>query len=129
MTLLAGIVVLLTGLWLVGFAFYIVFRPEGAKRVLGGFASSARAHFLEQALRLVAGSGFVLFASELRFSDLMRGFGWILIVTTVGLIVTPWRWHQRFAQWAIPFAVRRIKLDALGSFLLGAFILYAMLPG
>ncbi|MDH3283687.1 MAG: hypothetical protein OEQ13_03030 [Acidobacteriota bacterium] len=128
MTWLAGLVVVMTGLWLVGFALSIVVAPERAARFLSGFASSARAHYTEQVLRLIAGTAIVIFAAQMRFSDAFRIFGWIIVVTTSGLLLIPWQWHHRFGQWAIPLAIRHIKLYALGAFVLGAFMLYAVLP-
>ncbi len=125
---LAGIIVAATGLWLAGPALSIVIAPARAGGVLGRFASSAQAHYAEQVVRLTAGAAMVIFAIETRFPDLIRCFGWIIIVTTSGLLLIPWRWHQWFAQWAIPQALRHIKLFALGAFVLGAFLLYAVLP-
>jgi len=47
-------------------------------------------------------------------------------VTAGALLLTPWRWHHRFGEWAVPLAIRYVKLLALGAFALGAFILYAV---
>lgn len=127
MTLLAGIVVVACGLWLIGLAAACLLVPAHAAAFLGKFASSARAHFTEQILRLVAGAAIVVFAPEMRFPELFRLFGWVLVVTAVGLLVMPWRWHHRFAGWVVPLATRRLKLLALGAFALGVFILYSAL--
>lgn len=114
------------GLWLIGLALTIVVVPERAERFLTGFASSARAHYTEQLFRLIAGSAIIVFSPEMRFPGVFRAFGWLIVLTTLGLIVVPWRWHREFGKWAIPLAVRHIKLYALGAFALGAFILYAV---
>ncbi len=63
----------------------------------------------------------------MRFSELFRMFGWLIVLTTSGLLLIPWRWHHRFGKWAIPLAIRHIKLYALGAFVLGTFILYSAL--
>ena len=128
MTWLAGTVVVACGLWLVGLAVATVATPARAERFLTRFASSARAHYAEQVLRLLAGSAIVVFSSEMRFPDLFRPFGWLIVVTALGLLLVPWRWHQRFGQWSIPLAVRHMKLFALGSFVLGILILVSVLP-
>lgn len=127
MTWLAGIVVIASGLWLVGLAASVVFAPARAARFLTGFAATARAHYTEQLLRLIAGAAIVVFAPQMRFPDLFGIFGWVVIITAAALLVLPWRWHHRFGQWAIPLAIRHIKLYAIGAFLLGAFMLYAAL--
>ena len=125
---LAGAVVVTTGLWLVGLALSIVVIPVHAERFLTGFARSARAHYTEQVLRLIAGSAIVIFSVETRFPGPFRVFGWLIIATASGLLLMPWQWHHQFGKWAIPLAIRHMKLYALGAFLLGASILYAVLP-
>ncbi len=53
-------------------------------------------------------------------------FGWIIIVTTAGLLLVPWQWHHEFGKWAIPLAIRRMKLFALGAAVLAALIFYGV---
>lgn len=108
--LLASILVLLTGLYLIGFAVGLLLSPARATRFLGAFASSAFTHYLELALRLIAGGAILLYARQMLFSDFFVIFGWILVVTTVGLFAVPWQWHQRFAKWGV--LLRNSQLDA-----------------
>ncbi|MGI8835673.1 MAG: hypothetical protein ACR2H4_03430 [Pyrinomonadaceae bacterium] len=63
--LLASILVLLTGLYLIGFAVGLLLSPARATRFLGGFASSAFTHYLELALRLIAGGAILLYARQM----------------------------------------------------------------
>ncbi len=127
-TSLAGIVVILAGLFLIGQAAFVAVAQKRAERFLLSFASSPRAHYLEQALRLVAGLGFVWFSPQMKYHDLFLVFGWVLVVTSIVLLLLPWRFHQRFATWSIPMVIARIKLYALASFGLGAFVLFALFP-
>jgi len=69
-SLLSGIVVLAFSLFLIGLAGIIAARPSLAERFLASFASSARAHYTEQASRLLAGAAMVNFAPLMRFPDL-----------------------------------------------------------
>lgn len=124
---LAGLIVMLAAVWLTGLALISFIAPQTASRFLSGFASSARAHYFEQVLRIIAGAGFILFAGEMRFTAFFLVFGWVLVVTSVGLLAVPWQLHNRFAQWAVPLATRHLKLYALGAALLAAFTFYAML--
>ncbi len=126
MTWLAGVVVIGSGLFLVALAAAIVVMPTRIERFLKSFASSARAHYIEQALRLIAGAAFIVFAPQMQFPEVFRVFGWLVGLTAAGLFLIPWRWHHRFGAWAIPLAIKYIKLYALGAFALGAFILYAV---
>lgn len=124
---LAGIIVVLSGIFLVGLALLVVVAQRRAERFLASFASSARSHYLEQSLRLIAGLGFVFFSPQMRFHTVFQVFGWLIVLTTIALVLVPWRWHHRFGKWAIPFAIGHIKLYALGAFALGAFVLFAAL--
>ena len=127
MDLIGGSIVVASGLWLLGLAAGSAFAPAATARFLSGFASSARAHVLEQALRIVAGAGFIIYAQQMAFTMAFRVLGWVLVGTSVVLLLLPWRWHQRFASRVVPLAQRHLLLYALASLLLGLFIFYSML--
>ena len=127
--LLASILVWLTALYLISFALGSLLAPARAKRFLSDFASSAFAHYLEIGLRLIAGMAILLYAPRMLFSNFFVIFGWILVVTTVGLLAVPWQWHQRFAQWGVPYATRNLKLVACASFVFGGFVIAAIILG
>jgi len=126
MTWIAGAVVVACGLFLVGLAVAMLTAREMSERFLRKFASSARAHYTEQSLRLLAGAGFVLYAPEMRHPLVFQVFGWVLVVTAAVLMLLPWRWHQRFGAWAIPLAIRHLRLYAVAVLALGGFVLWAV---
>ena len=127
MKILSGFIVVSTGVFLIGMSVVIAAKPMLAQRILKSFASSPRAHYTEQAIRLTVGAAIVVFAPSMLFSNFFMFFGWLLVVTTVGLLLIPWQWHHKFADWAIPLAIRHLKLYAIGTFVLGSFILYSVL--
>ena len=94
-----------------------------------GFASSQPVHILELFLRFVVGAAFVLYAPRMFLSGAFNLFGWVLLVTTACLLLVPWRWHQRFAQQAVPRATRHITLIGLASLAIGGLILAAVARG
>jgi hypothetical protein len=63
--------------------------PSHAERLLRGFASSALTHYTEQGIRLVVGAAIVTFASSMRYPELFKLFGWLIIVSTAGLLLIP----------------------------------------
>jgi len=128
-SLLASILVLLTGLYLIGLAVGLFLSPARARGFLGGFASSAFTHYLELVLRLIAGGAILLCAPQMLFPNFFVIFGWILVVTTVGLFAVPWQWHRRFAQWDVPYATRNLRLVAGASFVLGGFAIASVIVG
>jgi uncharacterized protein YjeT (DUF2065 family) len=129
MITLAAILVLLTGLYLVGLAAFSFIYPTRAIFFLESFANSAFNHVLELSLRIIAGAAVLVYAPYMKFSDLFRAFGWVLVTTTVALFVMPWRWHRHFAQLSVPFATQRLGLFALGSLAMGIFIVLSVIFG
>ena len=127
--LLGSILVWLTGLYLISLALVMLPAPARAKRFLSGFASSAYTHYLELVLRLIAGVAILLYAPQMLFSNFFAIFGWILVVTTVCLFAVPWQWHQRFAQWGVPYATSNLKLVAGASLVFGGFVLASVIFG
>ena len=129
MRLLSGIIVVAFAFFLIGLAVTILARPPLAERFLNAFASSARAHYLEQAVRLVVGGALVLFSPAMWQPDLFRLFGWVVVGTTVVLLCIPWRWHHRFATWVVPPVIRYLKLYGVGAVVLAALLLYGVFAG
>lgn len=119
----AGVIVAASGAFLIGLAGVIFIRPRLARRFLESFASSARAHVTEQVVRLIAGAAMVGFGPSTPMPHLFTVLGWVLMVTAVGLLLVPWRWHHRFGKWAIPFAIRHLNLVGLGALGLGTLVL------
>ncbi len=125
-TLLAGAIVLLTAIYLLGFGILAAAAPSRASAYLRGFASSARLHAVELLVRLAAGLALVGYAPHMRLGGAFRAFGWIIVVTTLVLAVLPWRWHRRFAEKSVPAALRFLPLIAVASIAGGAFLLWAV---
>lgn len=129
MELVAQIVVAVAALYLLALSGTAMVRPARAKWFLEAHASTARLHALELALRLVVGLAFIRAAPTMRGAEVVALSGWILVVTTLGLAVTPWRVHRRFANWSVPMATQSMALVAVGALLGGVAIAAALLLG
>jgi hypothetical protein len=125
----ASSAVLLAGVYLMALAAVALLAPQRAKRFLARFASSASAHFLELSVRLLIGAALVIYAQQMKFTLVFVVFGWVVIITTLILFSTPWRWHQRFAVWSVPLATRNMALFGIGSLAGGSFLLLSVLYG
>jgi hypothetical protein len=62
---LSGMLVVAFGMFLIWLAVLIAIKPQLAERFLRSFASLARAHYTEQALRLIAAGAMVIFAPSM----------------------------------------------------------------
>ena len=120
-------VVVTAALYLLTLGCGALLRPETTKRFLGGFATTARIHFTELALRIVAGIAFVLSAPRMAFGPAIAIFGWMLVVTSLALALVPWRFHQRFAAWVVPQATQQMPLIGVVSIVGGVVLLVAAL--
>lgn len=129
MTLLAVVVIVLAALYLLALGLLALFAPARARLFLGGFVNSARAHYGEVLLRLIIAAALLQHAPQMLWADLLRALGWLLLITTVPLLLLPWRWHQRFARWSVPQALRYLPLIGVASLLFGLAILHALASG
>lgn len=124
---LAFAVVVLAALYLVGLAVASFVAPAKTAAFLNVFAGSARAHYTEIGIRLLVGAALVVAAPRMLYADVFYWFGWVLVVTSIILLLLPWRWHHRFAQRVVPPLTKRVWLFGLLSLPLGGVILFAAL--
>ena len=124
MSLLAGGVVVAFGLFLIGLSGIVFARPAVAERFFMSFASSARAHYIEQVFRLLIGASLVVLTPAMWQTNMFRVIGWAIVISSAGLMLLPWRWHHRFGQWVLPTFVRHMRLCAVGLFAFGVFLVY-----
>lgn len=122
----AFVAVLVAATYLIALGLGAFLRPNPTKQFLEGFASSARVHFLELGLRLIAGAALLTSAPRMQFSALFTVLGWVLIGTTLVLAILPWRLHHRFATWSVPQATRYMPLFGAASTAAGLALLVAL---
>lgn len=126
MTLLAGIVVVAYALAFIAFAGVVLARPALAERLLASFASSARAHYVEMAFRVLIGTALVMSAPAMWPANLFGVIGWAIVISAVALLLMPWRWHHGLGKRVLPTLIRRMKLYAVGVFAFGCLLLYGV---
>ena len=126
MQMLSGILVVAFGLFLIGLAVLIAIKPQFAERFLRSFASSARAHYTEQTLRLIAGGAMVIFAPSMWYPGLFILLGWMLAITAAALLLLPWQWHHEFGKRTMPLVIGHMSLFAVGAFGLGVLVFYGV---
>lgn len=120
-------IILLTGHFLIGFCIVSFIRPEATKHFLRQFVSSAKAHYIEQLVRIVIGISLILNASQMQLMHFHLALGWLIVITSLGLLGVPWRWHKKFADKVIPWVIRLLPLYAIGCLALGSILIYGVL--
>lgn len=125
----AGAILVAFGLFLVALTVVVFARPTVAERFFMSFASSARAHYTEQVVRLVIGLSLIIRSVAMWQPKAFWIVGWAVVLSSLVLIVTPWKWHDRFGEKVRPMLIRRMKLYAIGLLAFGVFIIYAVFTG
>jgi hypothetical protein len=126
MTLLAGIVVVASGLAFIVFTGVVFAKPALAERFLMSFASSARAHYVEMVFRLLVGTSLVVLSPAVWPTIMFWVIGWAIVSSSVALLFMPWQWHHRFGKRVLPTLIRRMKAYAVGVFAFGCLLLYGV---
>jgi hypothetical protein len=126
MNLVACVVVVGFATFLFGLTAVVFAKPALAERFFRGFASSARTHVTEQALRLLLGAALVVRSPEMWRPGVFLAIGWTLVVSSAALLILPWRWHHKLGVRVLPMVVRHMKLYAVGMFIFGALLLYGL---
>ena len=129
MSVAAAVVVIASGLALIAFPGVAFAKPAIAGRFLAAFASSARTHYAEQVLRLIAGAALVVRSQIMWQPKMFWLVGWAIVVSSAVLLCVPWQWHHRLGERLLPLVVRHLRWYAAGSFAFGALLLYGVLVG
>lgn len=123
----AGAILVAFGLFLVGLAVVVFAKPPVAERFFMSFASSARAHYTEQVVRLLVGASLVVRSAVMWQPKVFWFVGWATVLSSLVLILTPWQWHHRFGEKVLPILIRRMKLFAIGILAFGVLLIYGVL--
>ena len=129
MNLVAAFVVVAFSLVLIAFTGVAFAKPAVAERFLMRFASTARAHYTEQIVRLLMGAALVVLSPAMWMSKMFWLIGWAIVISSAALMCVPWQWHHRFAERLLPIVVRHVRLCAMGPFAFGALLLYGVYAG
>src|SRR5579872_2853866 len=114
MIAVTGAILVAFGLFLVGLTVVVFAKPAVAERFLMSFASSARAHYTEQVVRLLIGASLIIRSGVMWQPKVFWLVGWGIVLSSLLLILTPWQWHDRFGAEVRPMLIRYMKLFAVG---------------
>jgi len=127
MNAVAGAILVAFGLFLVGLTVVVFAKPAIAERFFLSFASSARAHYTEQVVRLLIGASLIIRSAAMWQPRVFWFVGWAIVLSSLMLIATPWQWHHRFGEEVRPMLIRHMKLFAVGLLAFGVLLIYGVL--
>jgi hypothetical protein len=129
----ALIVVAAASLWLVGLAFLMALRPRYCLHLCEKMKanlerSNWRLQFTEQGLRVLAGAALIVRAPASKLPLVFEVAGWILVGTSLLIMVAPIRWHGTYGGWWVtrvtPLVIRILSPVPAA---VGAGLIYAAL--
>ncbi len=123
---LAIAVILLTAVYFIVLGLVAISKPAIAARFLLGFAENPAVHYVELFLRLTVGLAFVHHSTNMLFPTMLGIFGWVLILSTIALLIVPWRWHRNFAKKLVPYANQHLTIIGVISLCFGITLLWSM---
>jgi hypothetical protein len=127
----ALIVVAAAGVWLVGVAFLMALRPSYSLHLFEKMSvnlerSNWRLQFTEQGLRVLAGVALIVRAPASKLPLVFEVAGWLLVGTSLLIMVAPIRWHGAYGRWLAgriaPLAIRVLSPVPMMA---GAGLIYA----
>ena len=127
---IALIVVVAAGLWLVGVAFLMALRPRYCLHLFEKMSANLnwRLQFTEQGLRVLAGVALIARAPASRLPLVFEVAGWLLVATSLLIMVAPIRWHGAYGTWWVkrltPLVIRILSPVPAAA---GAGLIYAAL--
>ena len=131
MQAIALIVVAAAGLWLVGVAFLMAVRPGYCLHLFEKMSanlerSNWRLQFTEQGLRVLAGVALIVRAPVSKLPLVFEVAGWLLVATSLLIMVAPIRWHGAYGRWLVGrFAPLAIRVLSPVPMMAGAGLIYA----
>ena len=125
----ARIIVAAVAIYFLALGAIALVRPQSARAFLLGFADTSLKHYAELAARLIMGGAMLLVARDSAYPTALAAFGWILVVSTAFMALMPWRLHQRFAQSAVPRALRYLPLIGVSSLIMGGLLFWVAFAG
>ena len=129
----ALIVVTAAGLWLVGVALLMALRPRYCLHLFETMSanlarSNWRLQFTEQGLRVLAGVALIIRAPASRLPLVFEVAGWLLVATSLLIMVAPIRWHGAYGTWLMRrFTPLVFRILAPVPAAAGAGLIYAAL--
>jgi len=124
---MTGTISTLFGVYLILLLIMVIYKKEKAINFFSSFASSPKAHYLEQSLRMIAGIAVLLYSQKMLYPSIFKYFGWLLIGVSILLFLTPWKLHNKYGEWAIPLTIKYILLYGILAFALGTFIVFCVI--
>jgi len=116
------------GLWMIGLGGFMAVAPRRALAALAAMGGTARVHFGEMGIRVLAGAALMLASGGSRIPQALWLVGAFLVVSAVVLMLLPRRWHSAYSRWwAGRIPVWGVRVVAPMSVLIGGVLIWTVI--
>lgn len=126
--IIAKVIIILFGLFLIGVGFLMLFKPLRALSVLRKAGSTNFINYAEITIRMIPAAALVIYADFSKFPEIYKIFGSFMIGTSLVLYFVPRRLHHNYAlKCAEILKPIYVQLIAPISFLFGYLVIYGII--
>jgi hypothetical protein len=127
MILLAQYIVILFGIFIISIGILMLFNPEKALANLRKAGSTNLINYAEITIRLIPAIALVIYAPYSRSPEILMGFGWFMIATSLALYFVPRKYHHAYSmKWAGILKPLHARLITPLAFSFGAAMIYSV---
>ncbi|MEQ3661640.1 MAG: hypothetical protein ABNG98_02645 [Flavobacterium sp.] len=127
MVIIANLIIVLFGLFIVFSGFLMFFKPEKVRGIIAKAGSTFFINYAELISRLLIGVCFIISSKEVFYELYFKVFGYFLIGSAIVLMCIPIKIHHDFAKNASEkLKPIYLKICAPFSILFGCIIIYVI---
>jgi hypothetical protein len=119
----------LFGALMAGLSIVMVVNPEYWSRGIVKISEKPYFHPFEVLTRFLFGVIFVGYADQTLYPTMNSIIGYVLLLVSIGLLLTPPSIHRQFAVWSAQKFRQTFRPAGVASFGFGLFIVYTALGG
>lgn len=124
---IAKYTVILFGLFIICVGALMLFAPKRARETLGKMASTNLINYTEITLRIIPAVGLIVYADFSKYPLAFKGFGWLMLGTSIVLYIIPRKWHHAYSRRSAEI-LKPLYFQLLSpvAFLIGTAIIYCV---
>ncbi len=102
-------------------------RPDYWSAVIIRFSKKTYFHPFEILSRFLLGLAFIMFSDQTAHPMIILAVGYLLVVVSITLLITPPSKHKQFAVWSAQRFLKVFRPAGFFSFMFGMFLVYTTL--
>ena len=125
--ILAKWTTILFGVFFICISFLMLLKPKKANQILRKAGSTNLINYAEITIRIIPAVGLILIANNSKFPELLKLFGFFMLLTSLVLYFVPRKLHHNFSLKAAEI-LKPLYFQLISPFsaLIGIFFIYSV---